>query len=137
MLQNTLNLLLKQDHAQLIFQDHTFSSRVLVERAKQILQILTEMQCESQHIAFCLPNSPELLCWQLACFHLGTPIIPIIYEHTANDIQQILRLTNAKYLLTTSEKQLGLKKLTLAISCQIKIVDDTQDALLAIDEQTI
>ncbi len=137
MLQNVLFQLLHHNQGVLIYKNQSFSTLNLVNRSIEIINILTTMQCSSsQHIAFCLPNSPELLCWQLACFHLGIPIIPIIYEQDSSHINQVITLVNAHYLITTTEKH-ALIKQSLPPQCKIKLVDDTYEKINTTNQQNI
>lgn len=101
----------------------------IAHRAQALVQELKERDFQGKHLAFYIPNSPELLCWQLAAFYLGIPIIPIIYEQDPSLVQEILQSTQARYLLTTSEKMNALSALHQTSSYEILVADDTHQAL--------
>lgn len=128
MLQNTLIKLFSSKKSRIIYQSETLSSQQLGARAYEIIQFLKLLNLENQRIAFCLPNSPELLCWHIACFYLGIPIIPIIYEQTPGFIEEVIHLTRPSYLIVSSAKKEELNLACLR-TCKIKIIDDKAQAI--------
>lgn len=120
MLQNTLAKLLDSKEAKIIYQDKAFTAKQIYLRTINIIETLKTSHDLTKPLALCLPNSPELVCWQLACFHLGIVIVPIIYEQSPEHIQQVLKLTKPETLLITTEKN---KKL-IKPECKIDIIDD-------------
>lgn len=129
MLQNALIQLLKSPQAALIYKGNNFPSRLLVARALSLLPALKKIQSTTKHLAFCLPNSPDLLCYHLACFYLGLPIVPIIYEQSPEYIQQVIQLTGAGHLITTTAKNKALSKSKLHLNCDLIISDETHQIL--------
>jgi len=91
---------------------------------------ILKMQPGDQHIAFCLPNSPEMLCWLIACFHLGVPVTPIIYEQPAEFIEQVLQLIQPRYFLVTTEKFKTLAKIKIPVGCQVNVIDETSETIV-------
>ena len=124
MLQHTLTRLFELNDATLIYKDQTLTANELANHSLELIQTLKDMQC-SKPIALCLPNSPELLCWQMASFYLGITIIPIIYEHDAKFIEEVLQLTEPCYLLTTLQKQKDLMTIKLPKECKLQVVNNT------------
>lgn len=133
MLQNALTELLTCNNARLIYKNHPFTARQLAARAATQMQILIELKHQTHPIAFCMPNSPELLSMQLACFHLGIPIVPIIYDQPPEHIQQVVTLTQPARLYMTSEKQEEIWDASVEIDCQIEIIDDTSKTISEMD----
>lgn len=137
MLQNALLHIANSKDAQLIYQSLKFSAYQLGVRSYEIVETLTKMQCQNQRLAFCLPNSPELLCWYLACIHLGITIIPLQFEHNAQFIEKALQLTEPFCLFTNSLKKRDLGDIRLPKQCKMEIIDDTYKALYKhIEQQT-
>lgn len=132
MLQPILMRLANNRDACLIYQNEQIAVPQLIQRALSIVECLKKMNCQAQHIAFCLPNSPELLCWHLACLHLGIVFVPIIYEEDPKVIGKILNSTAARCLFTTALKLKKLSKIVFPVGCCIKIIDDKMKALRAI-----
>ncbi|RDI40989.1 class I adenylate-forming enzyme family protein [Aquicella lusitana] len=126
MLQNTLVKLAALKEAHLIYESNIITAVQLVSRTAEIIAQLRDAKNPLKSIAFYLPNSPELICWQLACFHLGIMIVPIIYEHEPAYVEKVLHLTAPSLLMTTSNKGNQLSQMP----CPVQMNDDRYDAVL-------
>lgn len=138
MLQQTLHRLSRALHARLIYRNQVFTAAQLVARSCDIIIELKRMQQQSStksfKVALCLTNSPELFCWQIACYHLGITILPIIYEQTPAFIQQATQLFAPDVLIISSEKLKQLK--TFQPRCEIKMVDSVAERIPAVSFAT-
>lgn len=134
MLQDILQKLFKSD-AKLVFKQQTVTAQMLVARIIEIINLLKTFNLNRNYIALSLPNSPELFCWQLACFHAGIPIVPIIYEYDVNHLDAVIKLTTAKLLITTSEKQQLLRQNNITLDCNINIINDEYQQILELKKQ--
>ncbi len=137
MLQNALLHIANSKDALLIYQDKKFTAYQLGVRSYEIIEILQKMQGENRKIAFCLPNSPELLCWHLACIHLGIAIVPIPYEAEPKYIEEVFRITEPQAFYTSPRKKRDLMEIRFPKLCKIEEIDDTYKSLYKhIEQQT-
>lgn len=136
MLQNALLHIANSKDALLIYQGMKFTAYQLGVRSYEIIESLQNMQCASQKVAFCLANSPELLCWHLACIHLGIAIVPIPFEAEPKYIEEVLRITEPQMLFTSSRKKQELMEIRIP-KLKIEEIEDSYKALYKhIEQQT-
>lgn len=129
MLQSVLTLLSSNPRSKLTYKGEIFSSKQLIKRSLEIANSFKKL-ANNKPIAFYLPNSPELLCHYLACFHLGIPVVPIIYQEDISFVLSTIESIAPTHLFTTSEKKRQLPNIK---NCKIEIIDDTFQALASID----
>ena len=123
-MQKILTELLNSSSAKIIFEERSYSSQTLKLRVVQITSFIQKSGLKNHSLVACLPNSPELLCWQIACFLSGTVLISVIYEEPPEFIAQVLKLTNPDLLVTTSVRHASLPQDCIE-KCAVEIIDST------------
>lgn len=121
-MQKLLTELLNNASAKIIFEENSYDTQALRLRVAQIISFIQKAELKNHSLVACLPNSPELLCWQMACFLSETVLISVIYEEPPEFVEQVLKLTSPDLLVTTSVRHAALPQDLLG-SCAVEIVD--------------
>ena len=108
-LQDNLQSILSDKHAKIWFEDSLYCMSQLADRVSQLGEWLAQQELQQSPVAICLPNSPELLCWQMATFLTGATLLPIIYDEPDEFILKAVTLTQAKLLIISKERRQNIE----------------------------
>jgi len=100
MLTLIFTLLKQQKNAKIIFQEKTFSAKEIVQLAENLIAQHFPKKLPKR-IAFCLPNSPQLFAWHIACLAYGIESAPLICDETPNFLHAALKLIKPDIVITS------------------------------------